>query len=119
VKILITGSREWTDYNLMTDELARVGADSPTIIHGCARGADRMAARIAGELGLEVEEFPPDPNLPSPQCYHARNAAMIAAQPDLVLAFVVEGGSKGADSVIERARRKGIPSRVITQRSFR
>lgn len=73
IRILITGSRTWTDKSAITTallwaigehtELVVTGPDGPrmqwrevTVVHGAARGADTLAGRIAAAWGMRVEE---------------------------------------------------------------
>ena len=70
MRILITGSRDYTDYDKMKDSIlevvrnANTDASNVLIVHGGASGADYLAGEIARELGFaeevhyaELEEF--------------------------------------------------------------
>lgn len=60
MRILITGSRYWSDYDAVKNAIMEFASDGDTIIHGCAPGADTIAGQVAKELGLYVEEHPAD-----------------------------------------------------------
>jgi hypothetical protein len=63
---MVTGSRDWTELSVIRMALAafypgRTGDWlAPTIVHGDARGADRMASEIAKRMGYGVEAHPAD-----------------------------------------------------------
>jgi hypothetical protein len=56
-------------------------------MHGAARGADRLAGAAALRLGLEVVEYPADWKRHGRRAGYVRNEQMLAAGPDLVVAF--------------------------------
>lgn len=115
VKVMVCGSRDFTDpFQASLAIGARLRELPPrcTILHGAARGADRIAAEAAHRHGHTVIPYPPDKDRPSPQRFHERNDRMLDEQPDLVLAFW-DGQSRGTLSVIEKAKRRGIPLEVV------
>ena len=62
MRIVVAGSRTFTDTTMMGLEMSRwdhLGKDV-TIVSGGARGADTLAAGWADSLGYEYEEFPAD-----------------------------------------------------------
>ena len=126
VRVLVTGSRDWRDSSAVTVALAAVRADSGplTVIHGaCPSGADALADRWARTRGAAVERHPA--NWRPAGRYDARagfrrNAEMVAAGADLVLAFIGPcrssscprrevHGSHGATHCARLAARAGIP----------
>ena len=110
MKVLVTGSRDWWRDDIIQTKLAQLPQGS-TVIHGGARGADRMAGVIAQRLGYHVVEYKPDwnpGNTYDPSAGFKRNLRMLAEEPDLVLAFQVNE-SKGTQHVIDEARRRNIP----------
>ena len=82
------------------------------IIHGGAKGADSVAHEIAHELGIRTRVSVPDYALHGPAAPHVRNDRMLS-ECDFVLAFW-DGKSPGTKSVIDKARRRKIPHKVIT-----
>lgn len=113
MRVLICGSRNWTD----GDAIAQVVADLPNdcaVIHGAARGADSLADRWADFYGLVRYPFPAD------WAKHGRRAGPIRNQqmldegvPDEVIAFRKRGASPGTDDMIRRARADGVLVRII------
>lgn len=116
IRILVTGSRNWSDADAIRDELAnwlhfRFGEDPPppvTLVHGGARGADRLAGQIAREYGWTVEVHPADWERYGRSAGHRRNAEMVAAGADVVLAFPL-GASRGTRGCVAAAAKAGIP----------
>jgi hypothetical protein len=123
MKVLCTGSREWTNDEIIRRELSLLPPGT-IIVHGhCPWGADAIVDRIARELGFEVRRYPArwgtyrrgyDGN--------ARNQRMIdeehrSDEPfDLCLAFpknTIQWG--GTMDCMERAREAGIPTKVVTK----
>lgn len=116
-RILVTGSRNWTDrdavFNALTDVLTECGhpADA-VVVHGaCPTGADRMADEIwSGFLGYPVERHPADWSRFGRGAGPRRNQEMVDLGADLCLAFLVPG-SRGTADCVTRAERAGIPVR--------
>lgn len=108
-RVLVTGSREWADPEPIRRELARLPSDT-IVIHGMARGADRLAHEIAAELGLAV--------WPRPAMWERGKAAgiirnrqmLVEDKPDLVLAFHPDlAEARGTRHMVEIARKAGVP----------
>lgn len=113
-RVLVTGSREWDDWQTITGALIEAAAGKPrpvTVVHGCARGADSLAAQAARKLGWEVEDHPADWSIGKSAGFR-RNAEMVALGADVCLAFVRDG-SRGATHCAETARKAGIPVRYF------
>jgi hypothetical protein len=118
MKVMVCGSRGWTDAHAIEQRLdaLRDHRPSPTfrLIVGTDRkgvGADSIARDWALRRGVTLDEFPPDVTLPSPQRFHVRNDAMLNENPDIVLAFW-DGESPGTSSVINKAYKRGIVTEV-------
>lgn len=131
MRILVTGSRDWTDWrtlNLALIETAKSDRDV-TLVHGCARGTDSLAAAAARKLGWQVEDHPADWNAPCrascgprdhrrpgrggveycPAAGDYRNQAMVDQGADVCLAFFVHGSlNKGTTDCATRAKKAGI-----------
>lgn len=109
MRVLVCGSRDWTDAALIEAALRQLPA-STTIVHGAARGADSLAGSIARRLGFTVEAHPADWAKHGKVAGPIRNAAMLATGIDRVLAFHL--GGRGTQDMIDRARRAGVPVTV-------
>lgn len=123
LRIIIAGSREFTDYNMLKREalniLKHMGRpkESIKIISGCARGADALGERFAKEFGLKVKRFPADWNGLGKRAGYVRNAEMAkyAVQEDndgMLIAFW-DGQSKGTKHMIDLAYKYGLEVYVV------
>jgi hypothetical protein len=113
-RILVTGPREWDDEETIRGALRpyidalSVRADEPTIVHGDCRGADRLAAYVALDLGFWVESHPADWAKHGKRAGILRNLQMLDTGPDVVIAFRLNG-SRGTTHMIEAAKARGVP----------
>lgn len=108
--VLVTGGRDYTDAESLESALSTL---SPSIImHGAARGADRIADAWARRHRVTVKAFPANWAEEGPSAGPRRNAAMLAAsQPDIVLAAP---GGRGTADMVRRATRAGVEVRHVT-----
>jgi hypothetical protein len=114
VRVLVCGSRYWTDDAAIRRELEALAPD--VVIEGFATGADRLARKVAVEMGARVVSFPADWSL-GRKAGPIRNQRMLdEGEPDLVLAFHEDlERSRGTRDMVERARRAGVPVRVVVR----
>jgi hypothetical protein len=124
VRILVTGSRTWDDYETLTNALDNAyfgtAATAPvTLVHGaCPDGADAIAsAWVAGlrQSGwiITEERHPADWQGHGKAAGFIRNAEMVKAGADVCLAFIRDG-SRGATHTAGLAEKAGIPVRRWT-----
>lgn len=113
MKVLICGSRNWDDELAIATCLSSLPKDT-VIIHGGAKGADKLAGHFAKQLGMQVEEYPADWNKYGLSAGPIRNRQMLKeGKPDRVIAFQV-GKSRGTQHMVDIARRANIPVTVNT-----
>lgn len=83
--MLVFGSREWLWDGVLYRILSKLPKDT-ILVHGAAKGADRIAGRIGTELGFEVRPYPVSDaewKQHGPVAGHLRNARMLASEhPD-------------------------------------
>lgn len=117
MKIVVTGSRGWTDANEIrmalryVRECARMTDDPHVLlVHGGARGADMMAENIAMELGgFSVKKVPALWEKYGKSAGYRRNVQMLDDyEPEIVLAFCLDG-SAGTMHTVNAARSRRIP----------
>lgn len=86
MKVLVTGSRNWTDRGAIEEGFTMF---EPTLVaHGDAQGADWIANAVAMGLGIDVVRFPANWNGRGKKAGPHRNRLMFdMVRPDLVLAF--------------------------------
>ncbi|MEV0759616.1 SLOG family protein [Nocardia sp. NPDC050435] len=118
-RLLFTGPRAWTKYLTLQMNLTMVWKqlgrpESLELVHGDARGADRMAATIWRRLGLPVRAMPAD------WATHGKAAGVLRNQGMVDLGGYVHAvaawipGSRGTADCMARIRRAQIPLTVIT-----
>jgi hypothetical protein len=127
-RILVTGSRDWADYEAVLSEIAGLALLHPhaVVVHGAHRdGADRFAARAARAVGLAEEPHPARWKHWNRRAWPFRNAEMVAAGADVCLAFIAPcgqpsccklrpHGSHGASECADLAYAAGIDVRRFT-----
>ena len=115
-RLLVTGSRTWGSEAADTVRLRQalnhvaqeVGYRTPILIHGGARGLDRLAASHWRGLGLPTEEHLPDWDGPwGRQAGFRRNELMVNLGANLCLAFIRDQ-SRGATHCANFAERRNI-----------
>lgn len=110
MRILVTGSRSWTDYETLKHKLFVWGNHRSvvTVVHGdCPHGADKMADQAARKFGWHVERHPAAWELHGRRAGFVRNADMVALGADVCLAFI-KSASRGATMCARLAERAGI-----------
>lgn len=115
MRVVVTGSRYWTDEGAIRRRLERLPKGS-VIVHGACPygGADAIAHRLARRLGFDVEPHRPRVPYGHPDFGKAcreRNLEMIQSGPDLCLAYPI-GKSNGTRMTIKFARRFGVPVEI-------
>lgn len=117
--VLVTGSREWRDETVIYNALFRVGYECHlggvkvsdiTVMHGGAKGADRIAGSVATRLGMAVKVFPADWERYGAKAGPRRNMEMVVRRPNVVLAFPL-GVGKGTRHCMAEAAKYGIEIR--------
>lgn len=103
MRILVCGSRTWTDTLAIEARLSQLPACS-TVIHGAVQEADAIAGSLAARLGLSVEAYPADWAQYGRSAGFLRNRKMLDTRPDLVIAFW-DGRSRRTQDCIEEAGR--------------
>lgn len=115
MRVLICGSRDFTDSALMLRELSALQGVE-VVIEGDSPGADSLAREAARQLGIPVLPFPADWNRHGRAAGPLRNQRMLKeGRPDQVLAFTEDlNSSRGTADMVARARRAGLPVRLIS-----
>jgi hypothetical protein len=114
MKVVVCGSRDWTDGETMGLRLRKLPTDA-IIIQGECDGADVMARDLALNYGFEVVGFYPAWKKYGKPAGPKRNIKMLNTNPSLVLAFHNDlDQSKGTKHIVAEARRRGIKVEVIS-----
>lgn len=110
--LLVTGSRDFTNIDMVIDVLTQYDPATTTIVHGGAKGLDTIADLVAKELGFTV------------QCYKAgwnhskrdgilRNSQMLyEAKPDKIIGFRSKLNSRGTNGMLMKAGIEGVPHEI-------
>jgi len=112
-KIIIAGSRAFTDYELLKAVMDNYIKDKgiPTIISGGARGADALGERWARRRGFRVKLMLAEWSIYGKSAGYKRNERM-AVYADELVAFW-DGKSKGTKNMIELAEEHGLNYLVV------
>ena len=107
MKLAITGSRNYQDYETLVTLLESLAPEATAIITGGAKGADELAARYAKANGLELITIRPDYKK-----YYSKVAPLmrnteIVERADQVIAFYYEKQSGGTLDTARKARAAG------------
>jgi|14_taG_2_1085336.scaffolds.fasta_scaffold16824_2 hypothetical protein len=100
MKLIIAGSREFTNYGLLCEFLENANLKDIThVISGTARGADELGEKWAEDKGIEVISKPAQWDTYGKSAGHRRNAEM-SVIGDILVAFW-DGESRGTAGMIE------------------
>lgn len=110
MRVLITGSRTWTDHRLIhnaLDEIRTAHPDMLLVSGGCSSGVDAIAERWASLRGVPVERHPAEWQRYGRGAGFKRNSEMVALGAGVCLAFIA-GASRGATHCANQAEKAGI-----------
>lgn len=111
MRVIITGSRDWTEPHIVRGILDRLNEAHPEdliVVHGaCPTGVDFYADRWCHWNGLHPVTFPADWRKLGPKAGPIRNTAMVNAGADLVIGFPMPG-SVGTWDCMDAARAAGL-----------
>lgn len=110
MRVVIAGSRDITNYEVVVKAVVTSGFDITTVISGTARGVDMLGEEYANRNNLKVERYPAQWNVNGKfdkSAGYKRNAIMVQIA-DAVIA-IWDGVSPGTKSTIDLAHKKGIP----------
>lgn len=122
MRVVITGSRHWQNYDQIYDRLVKLKEEIPyvEIAHGESKGggADLFADQIADELDIIVWPYPV---IAAIDGYHRgaplnRNGRMLRDfNGDKLIAFRAAGKSNGTDDCIKKAQKLGYEVEIIEE----
>lgn len=120
-RILVSGSRGWTNRRLVYDTLrsymAQVllqpGAHRFIIVHGGARGADEMAGQFANKADVSEEVHFAKWSQHGKRAGFLRNQQMVARGAEVHISFW-DGESVGTKSTIDLSIAAGIPTWIVS-----
>ena len=103
MRVLVCGGRDFLDSVLLGKVLDGLTPRPTLILHGAARGADRLAGEFASAQGIAQRAFPAQW---SQFGREKRVAQMLSlGKPELVVAFP---GGRGTADMVRKARAAGV-----------
>jgi len=113
MKIIIAGSRNFNDYNLLKSSCDNLLTQFTNIeiVSGTARGADKLGERYAREKGYSIKEFPANWDKFGKSAGYIRNDEM-AQYADMLIAFW-DGTSKGTKHMIDLANKRSLKVEIV------
>ncbi len=109
MKVLVCGGREYADQDKVNEVLTDIHKKNPIdiLIHGGAKGADRLAWNWTVDNDVTVLVYTADWNKHGRAAGPIRNRRMLDEQhPDLVVAFP---GGNGTAHMVDIAKKDGVP----------
>lgn len=112
-KVIVAGSRTFNDYDLLKDNLDALAAEIGqfVLISGGAPGADTLGERWADEHNFTGQLIPAEWDKFGKSAGPIRNKKMADIADRLVLFW--DGKSRGSKNMLQHARDKGIPYKII------
>jgi len=110
MKVIIAGSRDCEDYNLLLTAIANAGFDVTAVVSGGAKGADSLGERFAEECALPVFKFPAHWEQYGRAAGPIRNELMAEFGDALIALW--DGKSRGTKNMIDRATAHGLKIHV-------
>ena len=113
-RLLITGSRDWSDVAVIEREFEVVAEHegaNVVLVSGGAKGADTLCEQVAEKYGWVVERHLPDWSV-GKRAGFDRNRVMVEAGAHFCLAFILDD-SAGASQCSRIAKEAKIPTKRI------
>jgi hypothetical protein len=113
--VIVFGSRDWTHRKILNTILDENIRKYDTIIHGDARGADRMAddwGKLDKNAWVTVESHPADWQLHGKRAGYVRNKEMLDSGCDLGIGFLT-GATPGSMMMLNLLLDAGKPVIVV------
>lgn len=111
MKVIIAGSRDITDPQVLLDALQEIDWQISQVVCGMARGADKLGYDWAKANNVPIAEFPADWNRYGKSAGYKRNVEM-ARNADALLALW-DGRSRGTSNMIYIAACQGLRVHVF------
>ena len=114
--VCVTGGRDYSDRDRAREVLTYLAVfygQDLRLMHGAARGADRIAGEEAIKLGVTVKEFPADWDAEPRRAGHIRNARMcdyleMCRSKGHTVQVVAFPGGNGTAGMVREAESRGI-----------
>ena len=114
MKLIIAGSRSFSDYSLLKEKLNYFLKNVQTqveIVSGTAKGADKLGEQYAKEMGYAIKQFPADWDRYGKKAGYVRNRQMAEYGTHCVCFW--DGKSYGTKMMIALCAEHSINCRVV------
>jgi len=118
-RLLITGSRTWSDVAVIEREFAIVAeheGSAVVLVSGGAKGADILCEQVAERYGWVIERHLPDWSV-GKRAGFDRNKEMVKLGADYCIGFIKDE-SAGASHAVRIAKEAKIPTKAIKVQSW-
>jgi hypothetical protein len=113
MRVIIAGSREFNDYELLKTKCNEIIKEEKVeILSGTARGADTLGEKYCIENGHLLRKYPADWDRYGKSAGYKRNQLM-ADNADTLIAFW-DGNSRGTRNMIDISRKKKLKVFIIS-----
>jgi hypothetical protein len=112
-RVLVCGGRDYADRDRLFATLDRIHAERAItlVIHGGARGADRLSGEWATARLCECISYPAQWEIYGPRAGPMRNQQMLdEGRPDLVVVFP---GGRGTANMLRKAQLAGVEVVIV------
>lgn len=109
--LLICGSRNFQDYNLVSETISNLNIDFDLVISGGAKGADTLAKKYCTDNNIQIKEFLPEWEKYGRGAGIKRNKDMLM-ESNFVLIFW-DGQSKGTKFNIDYCKKNNKNYKVV------
>lgn len=110
MKVIVAGSRQFNDYELLEHTVDSLGLDISEIVSGHANGADKLGERYARSRGIKLMVFPAEWDKYGKGAGIIRNGRM-AEYGDYLVAF--DMGTPGTKNMIHTMLKLGKPVHIV------
>lgn len=113
MKVIIAGSRNFNDYELLKAELNVLIHHQKVeeVVSGTAKGADKLGEKWANEYGFSIKRFPANWDEFGKSAGYIRNEEMAKYATHCVVFW--DGESKGTKHMINLAEKHNLKTKVI------
>jgi hypothetical protein len=106
MKVIIAGSRDIFDYDIVKKAIEESKFEITEVVSGNARGVDSLGERWAYEHKIPVKRFPADWDKHGKAAGPIRNSEM--ANYSEALIAIWDGSSRGTNNMIDIAKKKNL-----------
>lgn len=105
----VVGSRSYDNYQEMLEYIELLDPD--ILVSGGAKGADKLAEKVADTLGIDIIVYPAKWDTYGKSAGYIRNTKIVENSEHLIAFW--DGKSKGTKHSIDLARKNNVPVTII------